>query len=306
MGETSEFACGSASGVLRVSAKSRAAQWRVDFSKATQFSSGSKLGGNKFGAGAGAVRGVMLGAMDETGIFPIPLGPDAPDLDHPDDPLAWHAMEPMAPKSVRRRRRLDLIDGDPLTVDVHFRDSHLAVDAAEDVLHEYTLQATVDPDTLVVLHAEAQARTLPWPECPNALASAPRLSGEPVAGLRAKVQDGVNGFQMTVAGGLGPLPTECKVLHEFIPAEDVVPRVESVIRVRKELEVADREIRLGDSVAGDVDQRLRGIEPRDARASIGRYLDLYNRRRPHSSLDGRTPDQAYFVQESTLPIRMAA
>jgi putative transposase len=44
----------------------------------------------------------------------------------------------------------------------------------------------------------------------------------------------------------------------------------------------------------------------DARASIGRYLDLYNRRRPHSSLDGRTPDQAYCGQESMLPIRLAA
>ncbi|TXN73475.1 IS3 family transposase [Methylobacterium sp. WL18] len=31
-----------------------------------------------------------------------------------------------------------------------------------------------------------------------------------------------------------------------------------------------------------------------ARASIGRYLALYNGRRPHSSLDRRTPDQAYF------------
>jgi putative transposase len=44
----------------------------------------------------------------------------------------------------------------------------------------------------------------------------------------------------------------------------------------------------------------------DARASIGRYLDLYNRRRPHSSLDGRTPDQAYYGHESLLPIRSAA
>jgi len=131
--------------------------------------------------------GVMLGALDETGIFPIPLGPDAPDLDHPDDPLAWHDMDPMAPQSVRRRRRLDLIDGHPLRVDVHFRDSHLALDAAEDVLHEYTLQATVDPGASVVLSAEAQARTLPWPECPNALASATRLAGEPVAGLRSNV-----------------------------------------------------------------------------------------------------------------------
>jgi putative transposase len=32
----------------------------------------------------------------------------------------------------------------------------------------------------------------------------------------------------------------------------------------------------------------------EARASIGRYLDFYNRKRPHSSLDARTPDQAYF------------
>jgi putative transposase len=41
----------------------------------------------------------------------------------------------------------------------------------------------------------------------------------------------------------------------------------------------------------------------DARASIGRYLDFYNGRRPHSSLDGMTPDQAYFTP---LPLRLAA
>ena len=44
----------------------------------------------------------------------------------------------------------------------------------------------------------------------------------------------------------------------------------------------------------------------EARQSIGRYLDLYNRRRPHSSLDGQTPDQAYFDHKSMLPIRLAA
>lgn len=32
----------------------------------------------------------------------------------------------------------------------------------------------------------------------------------------------------------------------------------------------------------------------EARASIGKYLDFYNQRRPHSGLDGRTPDEAYF------------
>jgi putative transposase len=44
----------------------------------------------------------------------------------------------------------------------------------------------------------------------------------------------------------------------------------------------------------------------DARASIGRYLDLYNRRRPHSSLDGMTPDRAYFGSPPMLPVRLAA
>ena len=36
----------------------------------------------------------------------------------------------------------------------------------------------------------------------------------------------------------------------------------------------------------------------DARASIGRYLAFYNGRRPHSSLDRQTPDQAYFTRLS--------
>jgi putative transposase len=40
-----------------------------------------------------------------------------------------------------------------------------------------------------------------------------------------------------------------------------------------------------------------------ARVSISRYLDFYNARRPHSSLDGMTPDQAYFPP---LPFRLAA
>jgi putative transposase len=41
----------------------------------------------------------------------------------------------------------------------------------------------------------------------------------------------------------------------------------------------------------------------EARASIGRYLGFYNGKRPHSSLDARTPDHAYFTN---LPQRAAA
>ena len=40
-----------------------------------------------------------------------------------------------------------------------------------------------------------------------------------------------------------------------------------------------------------------------ARASLGRYLDFYNCKRPHSSLAARTPDRAYFDH---LPLLAAA
>ena len=39
----------------------------------------------------------------------------------------------------------------------------------------------------------------------------------------------------------------------------------------------------------------------EARASIGRYLGFYNGRRPHSSLGGQTPDQAY-NQPTPIPV----
>ncbi len=42
----------------------------------------------------------------------------------------------------------------------------------------------------------------------------------------------------------------------------------------------------------------------EARAGIGRYLTFYNTRRPHSSLDGKAPDQAYFNQP--MPEAVAA
>jgi putative transposase len=41
----------------------------------------------------------------------------------------------------------------------------------------------------------------------------------------------------------------------------------------------------------------------EARGSIGRYLEFYNRKRPHSSLDSRTPDDVYFAG---LPLAQAA
>ncbi len=41
----------------------------------------------------------------------------------------------------------------------------------------------------------------------------------------------------------------------------------------------------------------------DSRTGIGRYFDLYNQRRPHSSLGKKTPDSVYFSQQ---PLTLAA
>jgi len=40
----------------------------------------------------------------------------------------------------------------------------------------------------------------------------------------------------------------------------------------------------------------------EARTSIGRYLDFYNSRRPHSRHGGRTPDQAWFAGLPPVPV----
>ena len=61
--------------------------------------------------------------------------------------------------------------------------------------------------------------------------------------------------------------------------------------------VAQRQIR------GGLSQGLRQRVPRRARRSAG-YLAFYNERRPHSSLDGRTPDEAYFDRQAMAVGRM--
>jgi hypothetical protein len=132
--------------------------------------------------------GTMMVALRTSGAIPIPLGPAAPDLVPVDDPLSWHSIEPLATGAMRRRRLVQVSAGDPLTVFAMFRDTHVDSHGDETVLHEYSLTATLDPESLVLADCVATPQVLPWVECPAAAGSAPRLNGHNVTELRELVR----------------------------------------------------------------------------------------------------------------------
>ncbi|HEX3842112.1 MAG TPA: DUF2889 domain-containing protein [Acidimicrobiales bacterium] len=137
--------------------------------------------------------GTIMGAIDEVGRNPVVTGPPAPRLDGGPDPLAWHAMDVLPAHGMRRRRRLDVSGGEELAIQAMFRDSHVAPDGRETVVHEYTLAAAVDRSSGVVLACRATAQVLPWVECPAAADSATRVVGRTVADLRSWVRSDLAG-----------------------------------------------------------------------------------------------------------------
>ena len=148
-------------------------------------------------------------------------GPVAPSIERPDDPWAWHRFTDLLPDGMRRRRRIDVWrapeDPDLVLVDAHFRDSHMGDDGYETIIHEYVIDAAVDTTTMTFRHAAATPHVLPWFECPQAAASAQRLAGRSLVGLRPTVR----------AEFLGP--TTCTHLNDTLRAlEDVATLVDAL------------------------------------------------------------------------------
>jgi len=130
---------------------------------------------------------------------PLPFAdepPLAPTLVS-EDPLAWHDMVKLGPRQSRRIRRLDMwFDGDLIRVDAMFRD--ITVDPDPElslrVVHEYTLHADLERDSLTVLNAVAEPRSLPFlTDCPLAASSAQLIVGQRAGDLRTAVRTLVRG-----------------------------------------------------------------------------------------------------------------
>jgi hypothetical protein len=132
--------------------------------------------------------GTILVEEETTGSHPVVTGPVAPSLEPEDDPQAWHPTVPLTAYGMRRARRLDIHIDDAIHVDALFRDSHLSIEGEETVIHEYTLRATLEPESNRFLSVDVTPQVLPWVECPAATASASRLVGTVAAELRRSVR----------------------------------------------------------------------------------------------------------------------
>jgi Protein of unknown function (DUF2889) len=138
---------------------------------------------------------MMTSVRAGTGV-PVTLGPRAPSIaDERDiDTDGWHAIGVLPIGSMRRRRLVDVhVEETTWNIAAMFRDTHVDAEGSETVLHEYTLTATVDAATHRLTSCAAVPRVLPWVECPVAAASADRLVGEPIEGVRDFVRASLRG-----------------------------------------------------------------------------------------------------------------
>lgn len=133
--------------------------------------------------------GTILAGVEADGHPPVVTGPEAPPLDRPGDPLAWHDVDALASHAMRRWRRIDVWPaGGVVAVECFFRDSHVDAGGFETVVHEYTVHAEVDRTTMRFTRCDTTIGALPWIECPGAAVSSRRLVGSPTDGLRAWVR----------------------------------------------------------------------------------------------------------------------
>lgn len=129
-----------------------------------------------------------------------------------DDPLAWHGIDDHEGVSFRRARRLDVwADGDSIHIDGFYQDSAILPDGSRQAIHEYTLTARGDVETLTLQAIAATPRVLPYDECPLAVLNTSSLVGHALHDLRPNV--------LTVLAG----PAGCTHLNDTMRSLADVP-----------------------------------------------------------------------------------
>jgi hypothetical protein len=154
-------------------------------------------------------------------------GAPTPDLRNPEDPEGWHAYAMQEGVGMRRARRIDISrDTRGIVIEAMFQDSGTRPEGGRGALHEYTISALADPDSLRIVSIKAQPRVLPFPECPGATATLSRLEGEPLADLRRLVLERLRGTAgcthlNDALRSLAEVPHLVKLLESPLPGGDL-------------------------------------------------------------------------------------
>jgi hypothetical protein len=162
--------------------------------------------------------GTLLTSLAGGAGIPLQTCPDAPNLVDPDDADGWHAMDPLAPGTMRRVRRIDVVPNGAITVDSMFRDSYGEPDGREVVLHEYGVRASFDHTDGRVLALVADPHVLPYGECPAAALSVIALVGRAASDLSLAVAEDLSG----IAG--------CTHLNDLLRSLASVPALATAVR----------------------------------------------------------------------------
>ena len=106
----------------------------------------------------------------------------------PADPLGWHELPDHPEIAMRRARRIDVWEENgEIRIDAMFRDSCWNPAGEEEVVHEYEILGTADPETGTLVSVTAVPRVLPYPECPGAAPNAAWMEGTPLRAMRRQV-----------------------------------------------------------------------------------------------------------------------
>lgn len=110
------------------------------------------------------------------------------------DPNAWHALQAETSEpEMRRARRIDAWMDEVMHIDAFFQDSCTTPSGTRIAVHEYTIAATADPKTGVLLSVQADPRVLPFDSCPAAAGNVDRMVGVPLSEFRTAVLERLPG-----------------------------------------------------------------------------------------------------------------
>jgi hypothetical protein len=134
-------------------------------------------------------------------------------------PEAFLEEEPLGPRTMRRRRVLEIapaVDGG-WDVFAYLRDSHVDARGVEHGLHEYVVTASAGRGDLRLRSVVAEPRTLPFRDCPLASPNVDRLMGMPAGEAGSGVVDRLPGA------------TGCTHLNDLLRTFRFLPRLAAMV-----------------------------------------------------------------------------